>query len=575
MQEESLPGVPEGWPFRTLAEVEAELCAPGARFEIETIEIGGIEIPVWKNALADLTKLVELGRSHGDSLFIGYQDERISYDAWYRAVAALAHHLQSIGIGKGDRVALAMRNLPEWPVVFFAVVSIGAVCVPLNAWWTGQELAYGLNHSGAKLLICDHERCERVLEQLARVDALEGIVCCRSETDRKDVTHLEAIIGPPSAWGTLPDRDLPEVAIASDDQATILYTSGTTGKPKGAVGTHRNFLTNILTSAYAAARAALRRGEPVPEPQRKVLLMVIPLFHVTACSATMMGAIAAGNAIHLMYKWDPLKALGIIERERVNVTGGVPTIAWQLLEHPDREKFDISSLETISYGGAPSAPDLVRKIREVLDAIPSNGWGMTETTSTVTTNAAEDYLNRPTSAGPAVPVARLKTVAPDGHATPPGEVGELLAFGPMMVRQYWNDPAANAATFENGWVRTGDLAVLDEEGFCYIVDRAKDIVIRGGENIYSTEVENVLFEHPAVIDAAVVGIPHRTLGEEPAAVVQLGPGLNVSEGELQDFVRTRLAAFKVPVKIHFMTEPLPRNPNGKVLKKELRSLVSS
>jgi acyl-CoA synthetase (AMP-forming)/AMP-acid ligase II len=253
----------------------------------------------------------------------------------------------------------------------------------------------------------------------------------------------------------------------------------------------------------------------------------------------------------------------------------VPTIAWQLLEHPERKNYDLSSLESIGYGGAPSAPELVRRIFEEFGALPGNGWGMTETTATVTTPSGEDYLNRPTSCGPAVAAADLEIRAEDGVTVlPVGQIGELWARGPMIVAGYWQNPEASAATFVDGWVRTGDLAYLDEEGFCFIADRAKDIVIRGGENIYSSEVENVLYEHPAVIDAAVVGIPHRTLGEEPAAVVQLSPGSSTSEAELQSHVRERLAAFKVPVRILFHAETLPRNANGKILKRELKAMFA-
>jgi long-chain acyl-CoA synthetase len=257
----------------------------------------------------------------------------------------------------------------------------------------------------------------------------------------------------------------------------------------------------------------------------------------------------------------------------VNVTGGVPTIAWQLLEHPDRDRYDLSSLESIAYGGAPAAPDLVRRIFTEFGALPGNGWGMTETMATVTSHAAEDYLNRPTSAGPPVAAADLKIMGEDGQTElPTGEVGELWARGPMIVRGYWNKPGATAETFVDGWVRTGDLARLDEEGFCYIVDRAKDMIIRGGENIYSTEVENCLYAHPAVTDCALIGLPHRTLGEEPAAVVHLCPGCHATEAELQGWVRQHLAAFKVPVAIRFVAETLPRNANGKILKRELRAL---
>ena len=565
--------VPAAWPAMSLSAVKSGLCAPGMPFEMETVVIRGVSTRVWKNAPANLAALAAVGRSHGDATFLVYEDERVSFDAWHRAVAALAAHLRAAGVGQGDRVAVAMRNLPEWPVAFFAVTVLGAICVPLNAWWTRQELAYGLTNSGAKVLICDAERLERIAEHRGHLPALEQVIVSRLGEAVAGATRLEDLIGPSSDWAQLPDADLPAADIQSDDPATILYTSGTTGNPKGALGTHRNFTTNILSSGFAAARAVLRRGDALPEPARKVMLTVIPLFHATACSATLMGVIAGGHTMVLMYKWDPVQAFGIIEREKVNATGGVPTIAWQLIEHPERVNYDLSSIETIGYGGAPSAPELVRKIFEVFGALPGNGWGMTETTATVTTHSSEDYLNRPTSCGPPVAAADLEIRSDDGVTLlPRGQVGELWARGPMIVAEYWQNPEASAATFVDGWVRTGDLAWLDGEGFCFIADRAKDMLIRGGENIYSSEVENALYGHPAVTDAAVVGIPHRTLGEEPGAVVHLAVGMAASEAELQSFCRERIAAFKVPVRILFLDETLPRNANGKILKKELRAL---
>jgi acyl-CoA synthetase (AMP-forming)/AMP-acid ligase II len=289
----------------------------------------------------------------------------------------------------------------------------------------------------------------------------------------------------------------------------------------------------------------------------------------------LMGTMVVGHTIVFMRKWDALEAMRLIECERVQFTGGVPTIAWQILDHPERPRFDLSSLETISYGGAPAAPELAKRIYEEFGALPGNGWGMTETTATVTSHVGEDYLNRPESCGPPVPVAELKVVSADGALElPVGEVGELWAKGPQIVKGYWNKPEASAATFVDGWVRTGDLARLDEEGFCYIVDRAKDMIIRGGENIYCVEVENCLFDHPAVTDAALVGIPHRTLGEEPAAVVQLAAGASATEEELKAWVRERLAVFKTPVRIAVVPEPLPRNANGKILKSDLKGLFA-
>jgi acyl-CoA synthetase (AMP-forming)/AMP-acid ligase II len=566
--------LPAAWPAMSLAEAEAALTAPGAPFEMETVVIRGIPTRVWKNALPNLAELARAGRAHGERTFGVYEGERVSFAAWFRAVVALARQLQALGVGKGDRVALAMRNLPEWPIAFFAVTNIGAICVPLNAWWTGQELAYGLRDSGAKVLLCDGERLERIAPHCAGLPYLAHMLVSRLEGPVPAGTvRLEDVLGPGNTWVDLPDDDLPAVPLEPDDDATIFYTSGTTGNPKGALGTHRNLVTNIGSAGYNGARTFLRRGEAPPDATPKVLLTVVPLFHVTACSAMLMGAVAAGHTLVFMRKWDTVKALELIERERVNVTGGVPTIAWQLLEHPERGNYDLSSLESISYGGAPSAPELVRKIREEFGALPGNGWGMTETMATVTGIGGEEYLARPTSCGPAVPVAELAIRDPETTAPlPVGAVGELWCKGPMVVKGYWNNPDATAATFVDGWVRTGDLARLDEDQFCYIVDRAKDMVIRGGENIYSSEVENALYDFPGVTDAAVIGIPHRTLGEEPAAVVHLAPGVQASETELQHWVRQRLAAFKVPVRIKFMAETLPRNANGKILKTELKHL---
>ena len=566
---------PAGWPAATRDEIKARLTAPGERFEMETVNIRGVPTRTWKNAPENLRALMMLARAYDSREFVIYEDERITFAAFHRAVAKLAHELRERGVRKGDRVALAMRNLPEWPVAFFATVTLGAICVPLNAWWTGHELAYGLADSGTKVLVTDEERWLRIAPHLDAMPDLAHVFVSRAGTGTLEAPaeHLEALIGTPPTWAALPDTDIPHEDIAADDDATIFYTSGTTGKPKGALGTHRNLVTNIFSSGYGAAVAVLRRGEEIPEPQPRTMLTVIPLFHVTACSAGLMGLVAGGSKTIFMRRWEAEEAMQIIEREKVNATGGVPTIAWQLLEHPNRHQYDLSSLEAISYGGAPSAPELVRKIRDEFGALPGNGWGMTETMATVTGISSEDYLNRPTSCGPPVAVADLKIMTEDGSTElPVGEVGELWARGPMVVKGYWNKPEATAETFVDGWVRTGDLAKLDEEGFCYIVDRAKDMILRGGENIYSSEVENVLYDHPAVTDAALVGIPHPTLGEEPAAVVHLAPGTTATEAELQAFVAERLAKFKVPVRVLFSHDTLPRNANGKILKKDLKAL---
>jgi long-chain acyl-CoA synthetase len=572
------------WPVMTIKEAHDLLTAPGSRFEMEEKVIRGIPTRVWKNAPPTLRDMFLNGRTFADREFLVYENERATYEAYARATITLAHQLAADGVKKGDRVAVIMRNLPEWPVAFWAGILLGAIVTPLNAWWTGAELEYGLADSGTKVAIVDDERLERIAEFLPGLPDLQKVYVTRlagAPTDPK-VARLEEVIGPVNAWKDLPDRPMPPVEIEPEDDATILYTSGTTGKPKGALGTHRNMTANVMAGGIGAARNFVRAGQPLPEsdPHKlppRVGLLVVPMFHATGLSANLGPTMNSGGKIVMMRRWEPEQAMQLIEREKVSSTGGVPTIAWQLIEHPARSKYDLSSLVAVAYGGAPSAPELVRKIVEVFPgSAPGNGWGMTETTATFTSHSGKEYEARPDSAGPAVPVGEMQIRDPADGVTvlPTGAVGELWVKGPQVVKGYWNKPEATAQTFVDGWLRTGDLARLDEEGFLFIIDRAKDMLIRGGENIYCVEVENVLYDHPAVMDAAIVGVPHKTLGEEPAAVVHLKPGGTATEDELRAFVRERLAAFKVPIKVEFWPETLPRNANGKIIKTELKKVFA-
>jgi len=566
----------------TKDQAHAALTAPGQKFEVAEKEIRGVLTRVWKNGPQTYRDIFAASQTYPDREFIVYENDRATYPEFGRAAIALAHELIAQGVKKGDRVALIMRNLPEWPVCFYAAILTGAVVTPLNAWWTGAELHYGLADSSSTIAIVDAERLERIAEHLDGLPDLRRVYVSRhaEEIAHPKVCRLEDVIGEVNAWKDLPQQAMPDVPIDPEDDATIFYTSGTTGKPKGAINTHRNVAANAFTSGVSNARMYLMNGEPAPDPDphnlpQKVALLVVPMFHVTGCMATMGPHMAAGGKLVLMRKWDAEQAMGLIQDEKVTATGGVPTIAWQLIEHPNRANYDLSSLDTIAYGGAPSAPELVRQIKEVfgLDTNPGNGWGMTETSGTFTSHTGGEYIHRPDSCGPASPVGEMKIMTPDAaRELGPNEVGELWVKGPNVVRGYWNKPEATAQTFVDGWLRTGDLARIDDEGYCYIVDRAKDMLIRGGENIYCIEVENVLYDHPAVMDAALVGVPHRTLGEEPAAVVTLKPGSNATEPELRAFVADRLAAFKVPVRVLFSHETLPRNANGKIMKNELKKL---
>jgi long-chain acyl-CoA synthetase len=548
--------------------VVQQLTAPGQLLEVAEENIRGVTMRVWKNCPPNLRAIFELSKSHGDADFIVYEDERWRFDRHYKAVCGLARWLiDEARVAKGDRVAVAMRNFPEWSVAFWAAACVGAVVVPLNAWWTGDELEYGLRDSGTKILFADAERLERVEPHLAQLP-IEQIVVAKGEA-RGDAIAFESLLAGPD--------NLPDVALDPEDDATIFYTSGTTGEPKGALGTHRNICTNFFNLVYAGLSGAMRAGVDPAAAQgegapRRAQLLSVPFFHATGCHSTLVPTLAGGTKLVLMYRWNAERALELIERERVTNFGGVPAMVWQVLESPDFAERDTSSVQGIGYGGAPAPPELLKRIRDAFGDVVTagNGYGLTETSSLAVGNGGPDYVRKPESVGRPTPINDLMIVDDEGNEVPNGEQGEVLIKGPNVVKGYWNKPEATAQTITDGWLHSGDVGVIDDEGFLFIVDRAKDMLIRGGENVYSVEIENVLYEHPAVSEAAVIGIPHQVLGEEVGAVVKRVPGTEVTEEGLQDHVAQRLAAFKVPVKIWISDEPLPRNPAGKVLKRELR-----
>ena len=554
----------KSWPALSLAEAHARLIAPGEPFETEETVVRGVPMPVWKHVPATAAEAFARARTFAEREFLVLGQERLSYDGFVRATLKVAALLTENGVRKGDRVVLVMRNLPEWPVVFMGTLLAGAIAVPLNAWWSGTELAYGILDCGARFVFADAERLARLKDLPPSV---ERVFVTRAANSPAGVTVLEDVIGAPAHWQGLPECSMPDVALSPEDDATIFYTSGTTGAPKGALGTHRALTTNIFATPFSNARNALRRGETPSAPaKQRVTLLAVPFFHVIGSLSVLLPNMAAGGKLVLMRKFDAAQACALIEREKVTVAGGVPAVALSLLDKAQDR--DLSSLELVTFGGAPSPLSLPDRIRGELGAMPGQGWGMTETSATCTSHSAQDYLQRPTSCGPALPVYRLKVMEGD-RQLPPGMPGELWAFGPNIVKGYWNRPAATAEAFRDGWLRTGDLAMLDEEGFCTILDREADMLIRGGENIYCIEVENVLLQHPAIADAALIGLPHPLLGEVPAALVQARAGAMVSEGELQDFVRARLAAFKVPVRVQVSEAALPRNDGGKLMKQNL------
>jgi long-chain acyl-CoA synthetase len=376
----------------------------------------------------------------------------------------------------------------------------------------------------------------------------------------------------------LGDDDAISAEVDEDDIFAILYTSGTTGKPKGATITHRQVLANLQNIIVLGVAQSLRGAPPreSTEARQSASLLVVPLFHVTGCLSTMTVGYATGGKLVLMPpgRFEPTAAMEMIERERVTSIGGVPTIMWRIVDAPERDNYDLSSVERASYGGAPAAPELVARIAEAFPNLRktlSTAYGLTETASVATAHGGDDYFAHPGSVGRAAPTVELKIVGDDEREAPTGDPGEIWIKGPnVMAHGYWNRPDANADAFTDGWFHTGDIGRVDDDGFVYIVDRAKDLIIRAGENIACVEIENVLFQHPAVIDAAVVGIAHAVLGEEVKAVVQVRPDSAVTADELRDFCRPHLADFKVPAHVEIRTDPLPRNPAGKVLKNLLR-----
>jgi long-chain acyl-CoA synthetase len=579
-----------------IAEANATLTAPGQIFEMEELTIRGVRTRTWKNAPPSLRSVLDLSLAHGDATFLVYEDERTTFAEHYRIACTLAHRLQhAFGVEPGDRVAIVMRNLPEWVMAFWAATLAGAIVVPLNAWWSAEELHYGLEDSGSKIAFVDQERAARLRPVLGDLGGFTTLIVADEHRSSSAGTPPDVIAAtdgttPFSEWpfalalGEIDgNASPPDLTLDPEDDATIFYTSGTTGRPKGAVGTHRNICTNLMNLYFLNTRGQLRFGSGLADTSatrtQPSYLLSVPLFHATGCHAVMVTNLAIGGKIVMMHHFDPERALELIERERIVTFGGVPAMVMQVLDSPKFAQSDTSSVRGVSYGGAPAPPDLVRRIRAAWPiGQPSNGYGLTETSSVTSMNSGGDYIAKPESVGPPVPVTDVAIVPEDYPEAEPDESlprgpdvrGELWVKGPQVVRGYWHRPDATAQTFTRGWLHTGDVARLDDENFIYIVDRAKDMIIRGGENVYSVQVEAALFEHPAVADCAVIGVPEPTLGEEVGAVIVLRPGRKVMAEELSLHVRQRLAGFMVPTHIWFRQEPLPRNPAGKVLKRTLR-----
>ncbi|MGZ4681535.1 MAG: class I adenylate-forming enzyme family protein [Acidimicrobiales bacterium] len=558
----------------TLAEVRASLIGPGGPFEVTTEVIDGHELQVYKDRLPHLRSVGEIAALRGDEEpFIVYGERRIGFSEFFglaNSVSAALH--DRFGIGHGDRVAVLSANNPEWCLSFWGTVDLGAILVGLNGWWKTDEIIYGLQDSGARALVADRGRFERIADALDQLPDLEVVFLVDADpSEFGDDPRLHRF----DELTTAPSPTFPDVPIDEGDYAVIFYTSGTTGRPKGAISSHRNMVANLQNTIFNTVAIAMVAPDTAASPDagQTTALLTSPLFHVSGChSSLVVGTLGGLKLVIPAGRFEPDKALKLIQDEKVTIWATVPTMVWRVCEFPDRHEYDTSSVTSVAFGGSPSADELQRMVRETFPNVKStsNAYGLTESSSVATVISGPDALEKPTSVGPPVPVVEIRIADASGAEVAQGETGEVLIRGPIIMPGYWGKPEATAETVIDGWLHTGDIGRVDEDGYLYITDRAKDMIIRGGENIYCVEIEQRLVEHPEIADAAVIGVPHLELGEEVKAVVQLVDGSELTEADVRAWVAEALANFKVPAYVELTTDKLPRNASGKLLKNVLR-----
>lgn len=562
-----------------------ELILPGSPYEVVTEVIRGVEQKVFKSAPGNLKAVYALGMDKEALIsqaitgwfgekewpFMVYQEERYTFRETYERAAQLAWEIkEQFGIQKGDRVAIAMRNYPEFCLAFMAATAIGALAVPLNAWWEGRELLYGLNHSGPKLIFADRERADRIVPFLTELDMSMVVVRGGDQGMPAGAIPFETLIADRS------EKEFPDVEVDPDDDAYIMYTSGSTGHPKGVVATHRSITNTLMCWEFGGLGMLYLNRDHLGEMDpayKSAGLLTVPLFHATGLISQFLGSFRAKRKMVMMYKWDPEEALRHIEEERITQFNGVPTMSWEIVNSPNFSKTDTSSLMVLGGGGAARPPEQVKQMeKQVGRHIAQAGYGMTETAALGTGNGGDNYAAKPDSVGKATaPLVEIKIVDESGNALPADEIGEICFKTVANLRCYWNDPKATADIYlDDGWIRSGDIGTMDDEGFVYIKDRAKDMIIRGGENIACREIEDAIYENSEVFEATVFGLPEERLGEQVAAIIMVQPGGHLSEQELRDFLSKRLAKFKIPSLIWIQTEPLLRGATGKIFKRKMK-----
>ena len=545
--------------------------APDAPLSVGSAIIDGNELPVFIKVPANLCELYRIGLTDADQDFLVYEAERYSFGEAFSAASKLARQLQEqYGIQTGDRVAVCGRNSPEWCLAYMAITMLGAIVVPMNSWWTGPELEYGLEDSGAKLIFADTPRYEAIHASLSKLGI--DVIMMRPTAAEPAIPEILSLI---AGCEPLEESDFDALGITPEHDASIMYTSGSTGHPKGVLSTHRGIISALFTWKFVKEineilRPELREDNP---PYQAALLANVPLFHVTGSHAQFLASFIYQRKFVMMYKWNAEAALELIESERISILHGVPTMTWEVMQSPNFATTDLSSLRSVQSGGAPRPPEhLAMMVQKFPDkALPGLGYGLTETNALGAIISGKFYQSRPNSTGrPTPPLTQVRIVNEQGQTLPANEVGEICIKGPSVMKGYWNKPEATAEVLKDGWFHTGDLGLLDDLGFLIILDRAKDIVIRGGENIGCAEVEYAIHEHSAVSEASVYGIPDPRLGEVPCATIMLKEGRSLTADELTGFLRDKIAAFKVPEKFYFQHEQLPRIASGKIAKKVLR-----